>query len=330
MPQDQISTKDTSIENMAVGHAGLYVPAEDDDINTAATKVANTLGAIAQTLVNDIPLGIDKGGKTLLDTEQGIKAFVKDELAGKQNHLPDTEVGIWVHYLTKGIERDFGRTWEKDPKSIAKKKSKEEKRVEGGGRILTKKEKNELVAKRRWDYWEKLIDAGEVTEEEAEEGMKGAIAEVKRLKELGLYINTNKTKGVQQFDWEKEIAEIWDGDVSKLNIYKKHKLLPLIPVMEKKSLLYQQMKNKFVTREWDKSIVHMEMKDRLTKEFINSRIDNWTSITNHYTPKTYSICKIEVAGKMKDRWFVCDAIRKSDKKQVLLMWDSNGKDGILE
>jgi|DEB0MinimDraft_6_1074348.scaffolds.fasta_scaffold71107_1 hypothetical protein len=328
MPQDQISTKDTSIENMAVGHAGLYVPTEDDDIDTAATKIANTLGAIAQTLVNDIPLGIDKGGKTLLDTEQGIKAFVKDELAGKQNHLPDTEVGIWVHYLTKGIERDFGRTWEKDPKSIAPKKSKEEKKAESGGRLLTKKQKNMLVAKRRWDYWEKLIDEGKVTEEEAEEGMKGAIAEVKRLKEMGLYINTNKTKGVQQFDWEREITEMWDGDESKLNIYKKHKLLPLVPVLEKKWHMHST--NKFVTREWNKTIIKTDDSKSIDKKFISSKIDEWENLTSHYTPKTFSICKIEVAGKMKERWFVCDAIRKSDKKQVLLMWDSNGKDGILE
>ena len=328
MPQDQISTKDTSIENMAVGHAGLYVPTEDDDIDTAATKIANTLGAIAQTLVNDIPLGIDKGGKTLLDTEQGIKAFVKDELAGKQNHLPDTEVGIWVHYLTKGIERDFGRTWEKDPKSIAPKKSKEEKKAESGGRLLTKKQKNMLVAKRRWDYWEKLIDEGKVTEEEAEEGMKGAIAEVKRLKEMGLYINTNKTKGVQQFDWEREITEMWDGDESKLDIYKKHKLLPLVPVLEKKWHMHST--NKFVTREWDKTIIKTDDGKSIDKKFISSKIDEWENLTSHYTPKTFSICKIEVAGKMKERWFVCDAIRKSDKKQVLLMWDSNGKDGILE
>jgi len=328
MPQDQISTKDTSIENMAVGHAGLYVPTEDDDIDTAATKIANTLGAIAQTLVNDIPLGIDKGGKTLLDTEQAIKAFVKDELAGKQNHLPDTEVGIWVHYLTKGIERDFGRTWEKDPKSIAPKKSKEEKKAESGGRLLTKKQKNMLVAKRRWDYWEKLIDEGKVTEEEAEEGMKGAIAEVKRLKEMGLYINTNKTKGVQQFDWEREITEMWDGDESKLNIYKKHKLLPLVPVLEKKWHMHST--NKFVTREWNKTIIKTDDSKSIDKKFISSKIDEWENLTSHYTPKTFSICKIEVAGKMKERWFVCDAIRKSDKKQVLLMWDSNGKDGILE
>ena len=329
MAQDQIPTKDIPLQDMAVGHAGLYVPAEDDDLDATATKIANTLGAIAETLTNDIPLGIDKGGKTLLDTEQGIKAFVKDELAGKQNHLPDTEVGIWVHYLTKGIERDFGRTWEKDPKSIAPKKSKDEKKQESGGRIITKKEKNILVAKRRWDYWEKLIDAGKVTEEEAEEGMKGAIAEVKRLKELGLYINTNKTKGVQQFDWEKDIAEMWDGDETKLEIYKKHKLLPLIPVMEKKYHQYYKS-NKFVTREWDKSIMQLQGGDTFDKKFISSKIDEWNTISDNYTPKTFSICKIELPGKMRDRWFVVDAIRKSDKKQVLLMWDANGVDGILE
>lgn len=33
---------------------------------------------------------------------------------------------------------------------------------------------------------------------------------------------------------------------------------------------------------------------------------------------------------MRDKWFVVDAIRKADGAQVLLMWDKNGVDELLE
>ena len=69
-------------------------------------------------IVFDIPIGLNEGGKTLVTCEKGIKAFVKDELAKKDNHLPKSETGVWIHYLTEGIKRDYGRTWEKLPKSL--------------------------------------------------------------------------------------------------------------------------------------------------------------------------------------------------------------------
>jgi len=166
MPSEkQQPFSDIPLEDHSVGHAGLYVPEEGDSIDEKHQKLVNALGVISETITNDIPLGLDKGGKTLIDCETGIKAFVKDHLAGTKenpvnNHLPNTETGVWIYYLTQGIERDFGRTWEVTPKSIREKLSKEAKAAASGKRVITKKEKNDLIAKRDMGYWLPMVSAG--------------------------------------------------------------------------------------------------------------------------------------------------------------------------
>ena len=98
-------------------------------------------------VVADIPLGIKGGGKTLITCEKGIKAYVKDVLAKDGNHLPNSELGVWVYYLTEGVKRDFGRTWETRPTCLKPKETKIEKSAKDKKRIITKAEKNELLAK---------------------------------------------------------------------------------------------------------------------------------------------------------------------------------------
>ena len=324
------------LENLEVGHAGLYVPDKNDTLEQAHEKIVNALGTITDTITPDIELGIAKGAKTLIDCETGIKAFVKDELAKPtDNGLPNSETGVWIHYLTLGIERDFGRSWEKDPKALNGreynyKKTEVDKKHEQGKRLLTKKQKNELIAKRRWDYWEKLIDKNEITEEDAMIGMKQAIDEIKELKDKGLYINPNKTKGVGRFDWEKEITEKWKGDETKLEIYKRNKLLPIIPNLEERGNDKYGKHSNFIKKEMNKSILKIGDYENFDKKFLESKIEELGKMKENYTPTTFSICKFEKAGQMKERWFVIDALRNSDNKQVLLMWDANNANGLVE
>ena len=89
-------------------------------------------------IVADIPLGIKGGGKTLITCEKGIKAYVKDVLAKDGNHLPNSELGVWVYYLTEGVKRDFGRTWEAAPTCLKPKETKTEKAAKDKKRIITK------------------------------------------------------------------------------------------------------------------------------------------------------------------------------------------------
>ena len=126
------------IDKVAVGHAGIYVDSEDE-VDTVDTQ--------PEIIEANIPLGLAAAGKTLLNTEKGIKTFVKDVLAATGNHLPNTETGVWVHYLTEGIARDFNRTWEKIPTALREKQSAEDKKLSSGKRVITKKEKNELLDK---------------------------------------------------------------------------------------------------------------------------------------------------------------------------------------
>ena len=62
--------------------------------------------------LSNIPLGRKQEGKVVLSVESNIKKFVADCLANEKNpktkepnenyighDLPDTETGVWVHYL---------------------------------------------------------------------------------------------------------------------------------------------------------------------------------------------------------------------------------------
>ena len=64
------------IDELRVGHAGLYVPDEDEP----------------DTISCDLELGL-AGGKTLIACEKGIKAEVA-KLAKEPNHLPNSETGV--------------------------------------------------------------------------------------------------------------------------------------------------------------------------------------------------------------------------------------------
>ena len=118
----------SDLDKMQVGHAGLYVPTNDDEAAAAYQAVAGITSVITEAITPDIPLGLKGAGQTLINCEKGIKSFVKDVLASdKNNGLPDSETGVWVHYLTQGIAKDFGRTWEDTPVSLRSKQSKEDK-----------------------------------------------------------------------------------------------------------------------------------------------------------------------------------------------------------
>jgi hypothetical protein len=303
------------LDKMAVGHAGLY-PVDESDNSEEAVVVEN-----------NIPLGI-KGGKTLIDCEKGIKAFVKDVLAkDRGNHLPNTETGVWVHYLTEGIARDFNRTWETPPISLREKQTSVEKAAAQGKRVLSKKEKNELLAKRSYEYWESDIKSGNITEDEADIFMKEARAKVRELEDAGYFLSPRKTEGVSMFDWRTEIKEKLNGDDSVLKIYNRHSIIPIVPCLESK--LNKLVINKKVKKELDKSIVAgVPFSDGAS--FMEEKIEGWKKMKEHYEPRTFHIAKINQSGKMKDRWFVVDAIKKSTGAQVLLMWDQNGVDGMLE
>ena len=86
------------IDELKVGHAGLY-HAEEEDENTPASVINDDDNDV--NIVEDIPLIERTGGNTVINSEKGVKMFVKELSKDKTNHLPNTETGVWVYYLTK-------------------------------------------------------------------------------------------------------------------------------------------------------------------------------------------------------------------------------------
>ena len=204
-------------KNLKVGHAGLYVDSDDE------------IAVDADAVVADIPLGLAGAGKTLINCEKGIKLFVADQLAGQKNHLPDSETGVWIHYLTEGIIRDFGRTWVDVPVSLQDKKSKEVREKGKGKRGLTKKAKNELIDRLNILYYQKDIESGVITQEEALEKVGEALQEKKKWEDAGYSISMNKTESVGFYNPDRVVIDAYGGDWDALNIYKKHKIKMVIP-----------------------------------------------------------------------------------------------------
>jgi hypothetical protein len=173
-------------------------------------------------------------------------------------------------------------------------------------------------------FYEEDIANGKITFDDAVSLMKEAAEKLKELEDAGYFISPNKTQGVALYDWKKEVLEKWDGDESKLKIYARHSIIPLIPCLESKiSNLDKKSK-----KELDKSI--LSGANSLTAwDTLKDRIENWEDIKKHYDIKTFHIAKISQSGKMKDRWLVIDAVKKADGYQVLLLFNKDGKDGML-
>jgi len=331
------------LEKMAVGHIGLY-PVDDDDTDNDAVSV----------IVNDIPLGI-KGGKTLIDCEKGIKAFVKDVLvADKNNNLPNTETGVWVHYLTQGIIRDYGRTWENTPISLQERRTKLERDIAKGKRVLSKKEKNELIAKTTWDFWSNEVSVGNISMEQAFVNMKEAIDKVEELKNQGLYLSPNKTEGVKSFDW-KTIVEETCKSQEATKVYTRNKIEIVIPnIMEtvyntgakklKRGMVNDLLKSELfgtVLDIADKSgikkygiydadapdkggLENTEIKtiDDLIKfyEVSIGRDGDMKELKNAYQINSVHLVKMKQPGMMKPRWVCWDLTnKKTNERQLWLM-----------
>jgi hypothetical protein len=325
------------MDKMSVGHAGLYPTDDAIDVETA------------QVVSADIPLGI-KGGKTLIDCEKGIKAFVKDELAGdKGNGLPNTETGVWVHYLTQGIMRDYGRTWENPPVSIKEKASLAEKARTTGKRVLSKKEKNELIARRSYEYWEQDILYGKITEEEADMFMKEARDKVRELQDAGFFVSTKKTEGVALFDWKSAVIGA-HGREDATKVYTKNKVEVIIPDLvnnfylstsQPKKLAKELSKTPLAFTEGVANQVYKgtgenkyggaELKKiktegdlyKLLKE--DSKYSNTINkIDKEFNIKGVHLTKINSSGMMKPRQICIDCVSRRDSTQHLFLLDAEG------
>jgi hypothetical protein len=348
------------LDNVAVGHAGLYF-SEDDTMEESVEKVTKVLTTFAEIMC-DIPLGIKDGGKTLITCEKGIKAFVRDELAKKENHLPNSEIGVWIHYLTEGIKRDFGRSWEELPRSIKPKPSKAEKAAESGKRIISKAEKNELLDKLDMKYYSNDIAAGVITLEQAFASIKEALAKKQELEDAGYYLSPNKTEGVKAFNWQK-VVEDSVGNANAALLYKKEKVEVVLPNVIKNfyqnekrikrsickdvmnSVLYGTAFKKVYASGWKEFGYYDEdhpeaggfenfdvkdMNDLLKYLASQGREDMVKELKSSYTINATHLVKLKKAGFMKDRWLCLDTTNKKTGLRQLMLLGKSGSTMTLK
>ena len=235
MPEQDLTSHNAGYSSPVVG---ITSNTPQEDLAEAAMNVAAAMGEISQTMatpiVNDIEIGLAGSGKTLIACEGGIKSFVKEIAGDRQNHLPNTEVGVWIHYLTEGIERDFNRSWTRPPYSIRPAITPDQKSAFAGVIKLTKAQKNDILD--RLDYgsfWAPKVDSGSITQEDALAGLKAAADKKKYWEDLGYYLSPNRTEGVSLHNPDDAILKTWDGNREYLEMYKKNGVKIILPnIME--------------------------------------------------------------------------------------------------
>jgi hypothetical protein len=334
------------LDKMRVGHAGIYEP-DDEDIEVADAE--------AEAITADIPIGV-KNGVIVLNVETGIKKFAKDiieeQKASNRYPLPNSITGLFVHYFTKGIEKDFNRTFTETPLSIANKGASATTYAtakEKGKRVLSKKQKNELIAQLSYSYYEDDIVSGAITEEEAYKSMMDAAKKKRELESAGYFISSNKTQGVALFDWKKIISEA-NTNENAIKIYTTNFVEVVIPNIVENfySITGEKRANKFAKELYKSPLA-------LTKEVIgicnpnkglqggmetdaepistiNDAIaelkkrfeDTITTIEKQYTINGLHLTKIKKSGMMKPRQVCIDCKSKQDGTSHLFLLEASG------
>ena len=332
------------IDELRVGHAGLYKPEEDED-STANTNINDDDN---DDVIEDIPLMERTGGNTVINSEKGVKMFVKELSKDKSNHLPNTETGVWVHYLTQGIKNDFNRTWEEAPKSIAIKAPVTVKSREKAKRIMTRKQKNELLAQMKMEYYDKQIASGEITLEEAFAAIKVAYDKKNEVEKAGYFLSSNKTDGVELYDWKNIVNEAHD-DEDAWRVYSGGKIKVIIPnIVENYYKL--EKKPKKLANEMSKCMVLLascykddgainyggehsivgyddypiDTVDKLKKLVSVALPDVSKKIGKTHKVVGYHLVQRRWSGEMKPRYLAIDTIKKSNNTHEVFIADTDG------
>jgi len=321
MGTSQENLKAVPLENIVVGHQGMYdLTTQDDEksIDEMHNDVVSVTSAVSDAIpvIPDIPTGRENYGTVILSIEDGIKNFVKDELAKKENHLPNSQTGVWVYYLTKGIEKDFGRTWTKEPISIRERKSDYKKSAEKGKRVLSKKEKNDLLAKCDINYYSDDIKNGKISINEAQMQIAEAFSKKLELENAGYIISNKKTEGVLQFDEIDEITKNWDGEKEYSALYKLNDIKIVVPNLQ--SYIDERGNKSYETQL--KKITFLDFtKIKDSEELLGEISKHLTDETDGCTIKGIHLAKKTIMGQMKPRYILLDMQENNSQKQKILL-----------
>jgi len=174
-----------------------------------------TATAIPAEETETIKLPISAEDKTtiLLNVEGAVKELInklaskKEELLESEfidgdeertntlNALPSSMTGVVVHYLVKGLKDDFDVEFAEQPVSLkVRASSNYDKKVAGKKRLLTKDQKNELLAKMQMSYYESDIAEGKMSMDDAMQSLKNAFEKKKEYEEMGYVLPVKKTE----------------------------------------------------------------------------------------------------------------------------------------
>jgi hypothetical protein len=169
-------------------------------VEEAATRTEEAAAKFTMPISNEDKTTI------LLNVESAIKDLAaalakKNEIKGADidpsayEHLPNSLTGVMVHYFVKGLKEEFDIAFEEAPTALKVRSSNPmDKKVAGKKRLLTRDQKNELLAKTQMAFYEYKIRKGEMTIEQAMYAVKDAYERKQNFEEMGYMLPIKKTE----------------------------------------------------------------------------------------------------------------------------------------
>ena len=169
-------------------------------VEEAATKTEEAAAKFT------LPISNEDKTTILLNVEGAIKDLAaalakKNEIKGADidpsayEHLPNSLTGVMVHYFVKGLKEELDIAFEEAPTALKVRSSNPmDKKVAGKKRLLTRDQKNELLAKTQMAFYEDKIGKGEMTIEQAMYAVKDAYERKQNFEEMGYILPIKKTE----------------------------------------------------------------------------------------------------------------------------------------
>ena len=169
-----------------------------------------------------VEIAKDSKSTILMNVEDGVKKLVsalakKEKIDGididveKFAGIPNSQTGVVMYFLVKGLKTEFDIGFSQPPTSLAVrgKMGAYNKKIEGKKRLLTRDQKNEIIEKMQMSYYEKDMAAGKISMDDAMESIKDAFNTKKGFEEMGYMLPPAKT--AYPF-WETEEGEAEKDD----------------------------------------------------------------------------------------------------------------------
>ena len=290
-------------------------------------------------------LGVSGKGQLLVVCETGIANYVRELADDDDNHLPSSKTGVVIHYVTEGIARDFGVTFDRQPVSLGGNRGRGASKSgrDAGKIVLSKADKNKLLDKLDMSNYQDDIANGAITIEDAMKSIQEALQQKMEYEALGYYLSPNKTEGVLLYDWKKIVDNSWGnknhaGYAS--NIYTANKVEVVIPDLFSNYYENKHSKaNKKNAQHLLKSSLAMTVMDDAFrfgvksiqgdqgfKDFVvegditsNDDILEMIGYDKEGTVMGIHLAKIKQPGMMKPRHVVVD-VMDADGRQVLYLY----------